>query len=62
MKKQIETLRLAMQAAQADELKEAKEKPSMVYISRSEVIKPYFEGYAQALKDVEKNCLETEDL
>lgn len=55
MKKQIETLRLAMLAAQDDEMKEAREKPSMVYISRSEVIKPYFDGYEQALKDVEDN-------
>lgn len=55
MKKQIKQLRAAMEAAQADELKEEKEKPSMVYISRSEVIKPYFEGYEQALKDMEDN-------
>lgn len=55
MKKQIETLRLAMQEAQADEMKEVREKPSMVYISRSEIIQPYFEGYEQALKDMEDN-------
>lgn len=55
MKERIETLRLAMQEAQADEMKEAREKPSSVYISRSEVIKPYFKGYEQALKDMEDN-------
>ncbi len=55
MKKQIEKLRATMEAAQADEMREAKENDSMVFVPRAEIIKSYFEGYAQALKDVEDN-------
>lgn len=51
----LEKLRAVAEQAKADEMKEAQEKPSMVYISRSEVIKPYFDGYEQALNDVEDN-------
>ncbi len=54
MKKQIEKLRTAMEAAQADEMRETK-KDSMVFVPRAEIIKSYFEGYAQALKDMEDN-------
>lgn len=54
MKKQIKQLRAAMEAAQADEMRETK-KDSMVFVPRAEIIKSYFEGYAQALKDMEDN-------
>lgn len=53
MKKQIEQLRAAMEAAQADEMREAKENDSMVFVPHAEIIKSYFEGYSQALKDIE---------
>lgn len=55
MKKQIEKLRTAMESAQADEMREAKENDSMVFVPRAEIIKSYFEGYEQALKDMEDN-------
>ncbi len=60
MKKQIEELRRIAKTAQADERKEAMAQGGFILMSRDHSVDSYFEGYEQALKDMERLLEERE--
>lgn len=54
MKKQIELLRLSARQAEKDELKKEQEEKGMIFPEIAIKIHSFFEGYKQALDDLEQ--------